>query len=311
MTAPIGGHVGVGLETVRDAVVDLLLVGIRLGIALADTLGDDAGVALGVAGILAVLALHASRVLEEVAAEGAPHDVVELMLDKLVAIHLVDLFLALADRALPIQAEIDRASFLLLLHKAESEANLTGGFQVEPAVNGLDDDLGYGLGSGRVRTGLAAHGSWRCGGRSKRRRLLRTRGELTWRRAHSVGGDPAGAVDLGFNPLPSHLLGNVGYSDPQHGNGNGVFARPVIDSKLDLVCLVDVDMELLSIPAVVARGSRACNDIVLDLDGDVGFGTAAEAAGRSVVDILDAGNTDGQLASERLAQVGHIDRVIC
>lgn len=49
VTAPVGAHVGEGLETVRNAMVDLLLVGIRFGIGLADTLCDDAWVALLVA----------------------------------------------------------------------------------------------------------------------------------------------------------------------------------------------------------------------------------------------------------------------
>lgn len=51
-----------------DAVIDLFLVRISLGITLADTLGNNAGVALGVASVLAILALHTSGVLEEIAA---------------------------------------------------------------------------------------------------------------------------------------------------------------------------------------------------------------------------------------------------
>lgn len=50
VTAPVGAHVGKCLETMRDAVVDLLLVRIGFGIGLADTLCDDAWVALLVAG---------------------------------------------------------------------------------------------------------------------------------------------------------------------------------------------------------------------------------------------------------------------
>ena len=46
MAAPVGTHVGEGLETMRNAVVDLLLVRIRFGIGLANALCDDARVAL-------------------------------------------------------------------------------------------------------------------------------------------------------------------------------------------------------------------------------------------------------------------------
>jgi phosphatidylglycerophosphatase A len=100
MAAPVGRHVGEWLEPVRNAVVDLLLVRIRLSIALADTLGDNSRITLGVASVLAVLALHASRVLEELPTERTTHDVVELVLDELVAVHFVHLFLSLADGTL-------------------------------------------------------------------------------------------------------------------------------------------------------------------------------------------------------------------
>ena len=46
VTAPVGAHVGEGLETMRNAVVDLLFVGVGFRIGLADTLCDDTWVAL-------------------------------------------------------------------------------------------------------------------------------------------------------------------------------------------------------------------------------------------------------------------------
>jgi hypothetical protein len=60
VAAPIGRDVGERLEPVRNAVVDLFFVRIGFGIALADALGDDARIALVVASILAVFALHTS-----------------------------------------------------------------------------------------------------------------------------------------------------------------------------------------------------------------------------------------------------------
>ena len=47
--------------------------------------------------VLAVVALHASAFEEELAAEGAQDDGVELLLKELVSVLLVDLFLALTD----------------------------------------------------------------------------------------------------------------------------------------------------------------------------------------------------------------------
>lgn len=52
------------------------------------------------AGVLAVLALHTRALEEELAAEGAEDDGVELLLDELMTVLLVDLLLALAYGAL-------------------------------------------------------------------------------------------------------------------------------------------------------------------------------------------------------------------
>ena len=82
--------------------VQFLFLGVRLGVGLADAFGDDLGVAFLMARILAVRTLHSGRVLEKVAAEGASHDVVELLSDEFVSVHLVDLLLALADGTLTI-----------------------------------------------------------------------------------------------------------------------------------------------------------------------------------------------------------------
>ena len=104
--------------------VDLLLLRIRLSVAFADALGDDAGITLGVASVLAVLALHACGILEEIAAECTPHDVVELVLDELVAVHLVNLFLTLPDGAFSAETKINLSSVLVRLDKAHLELNL-------------------------------------------------------------------------------------------------------------------------------------------------------------------------------------------
>lgn len=70
----------------RDPMIDLLLIWICLRVRLAYTLCDDFGVAFSVTCVFAVCALHASRVLEELSAEGATHDVIELLEDELMAI---------------------------------------------------------------------------------------------------------------------------------------------------------------------------------------------------------------------------------
>ena len=78
MAAPVGSKIREALEPVGNSVVDLLFLGVGLCVGLADALGYNISVTFRVASVLAVLALHARRVLEEVGTEGATHDVVEL-----------------------------------------------------------------------------------------------------------------------------------------------------------------------------------------------------------------------------------------
>lgn len=115
MTTPVGRDVGESFETVRDTVVDLLLVGIGLVVGLANTLGDDLGIALAVACILAIGTLHAGRIFQEVAAKSATHNVVELLRNELVTLLLVDFFLLLTDGTLTVQSDVEWSSVLQLL----------------------------------------------------------------------------------------------------------------------------------------------------------------------------------------------------
>lgn len=57
-----------------------------------------------VTGISTILALVARSVQQEVAAEGAQHELVELFLHKLVSVHLVNFTLALSHGSLTTQA---------------------------------------------------------------------------------------------------------------------------------------------------------------------------------------------------------------
>jgi len=115
VAAPVGGEIGEALETVRDAVIDLLLVGIGLVVRLADTFGDNLLVAFAVAGILAVRTLHARSVLEELSAQRTTHDVVKLLGNELVALLLVNLFLLLAHGTLTVETNVERPTVFELL----------------------------------------------------------------------------------------------------------------------------------------------------------------------------------------------------
>lgn len=59
--------------------IQFFFIRISLCVRLANTLCDDSGVAFLVASVLAIFALHASRIFEEVATESTAHNVVKLL----------------------------------------------------------------------------------------------------------------------------------------------------------------------------------------------------------------------------------------
>lgn len=135
--------------------VDLLFVGICFGIAFADALGHHASIALGVAGVLAVIALHAGRVFEKISAQRTAHDVVELALHKLVAVHFVDFLLALTNSALAAKTGFQGSAFPRVLHEVEAELDLSSRLKVEPTVYRLRYDGGLSGGLlGRIHGAL-------------------------------------------------------------------------------------------------------------------------------------------------------------
>lgn len=79
----------------RNAVIDLLFIRIGFSIGLADTLGDNFLIASFVTGVLAVCALHTSRVFQKVAAKSTTHNVVEGLRGELVAVLLNNVFFLL------------------------------------------------------------------------------------------------------------------------------------------------------------------------------------------------------------------------
>lgn len=132
--------------------VDLFLVRIGLGVTFADTLGNDARITLCVASVLAVLALHASRVLEEVPAECTTHNVVELVLNELVAVHFMNFLFSLTNGTFSSKSKIHWSSILVCLNKTDLQLDPPRRLQVEPAIDGSSVDLGLGPGGLVART---------------------------------------------------------------------------------------------------------------------------------------------------------------
>lgn len=128
----------------RNTVVDLLLVRIGLGIAFANALRNDALVAFRMTGVLAIFTLHACRVLEEIPTECTAHDVVKLVLYELVAVHLVNLLLALTDSSLSSKTQVNLSSDLVGLFEAHLKLDLPSRLQIKPAFDRARVDLGLG-----------------------------------------------------------------------------------------------------------------------------------------------------------------------
>ena len=135
MTTPICTDVREIIEAMRNAMVDLLFVWVRLVICLADAFCDDFRIAFGVAGVLAIRTLHAGRILEKVSTKRAPHNIVKLLFDELVALLLVHLFLLLANSTLSVEANIEWTFAPGLFLEAHREMDSACRFQRKPRIN--------------------------------------------------------------------------------------------------------------------------------------------------------------------------------
>ena len=195
--------------------------------------------------------------------------------------------------------------------------DLTGRLEVEPGIDGLRDVLELRGGrlrraEGRPRASLrSGRGWWRA-----ELGLLGVHGKLRWGSsprggAHTVGRDPARAVNIGLNLLASQLLGNIGYPDPHHADGNRMLGRLVVNGELDFVGPINLDGVILGLPTVQAGGLGTGDYVVLDLDGNEGIGTPTESTSGSMIDIFDGNDADGELAGKRLPKVGHANTIIC
>ena len=107
MTAPIGGYVRISLKTMWYTMVNFLLVRVGLIVRLAYAFGDDFGITFLVASVLAICALHACGVLEEITAKRTAHNIIELLRDEFVSLLLVYFLLFLANSALAIETDVE------------------------------------------------------------------------------------------------------------------------------------------------------------------------------------------------------------
>lgn len=108
------------VEAMGYTVVDLVFVFFRFRVGLADAFGDNLRETFLMAGVSAVVALVSRTLEQEFSAIRALHDLVELMSDELVAVHLVDFVLVLlADGALTSKTSICRTFPHIFLDKVQ------------------------------------------------------------------------------------------------------------------------------------------------------------------------------------------------
>lgn len=115
--------------------IEFRFVGIGFCVGLRDTFRHHLGITLLVASIFAVRTLHAGRILEKLAAQGATHDVVELLLHKLVTVLLMHLFLLLPDGALSAKTQIKWRLVLCMLDERHRQLYAAHRFQGKPGID--------------------------------------------------------------------------------------------------------------------------------------------------------------------------------
>ena len=95
--------------------IDFSLIRIGLGVRLCDAFCDDFPVALFVTCEFTIGTLHSSGIFQKFSTKRATHDVVELLLDELVAILLVDFLLLLTNSTLTTKSKIEILLVFVLL----------------------------------------------------------------------------------------------------------------------------------------------------------------------------------------------------
>ena len=302
VAAPVGTEVGDWLETVWDAVVDLDLVAVRLGVALRDALGDHLLSTLLVTRVAAVLTLATSSIEQELATERAAKHLVELARDKLVAVDLRHVLLALPECTLTTETGIIGTLAHVLLDKVDLEVDGTGRLDGKPRL--------YAVSGWTSRYRCSSLGVIGCRGIHDTRAI---RARVS--RLNAVGSNPAVAsssVERAIGAMTTNLaklflplfLDNVADSDPEHANGDWVgTANLVVYGNLKLVGIVDGDLKVL-LPAFGAAWVGAGTRGILDLDDDGRLADAPGATrGGGMVNVAGASDGDLKGSGEGLAEV--------
>jgi hypothetical protein len=106
MTAPVGANIRSTLEAMRNTMVDFLLLGVGFRIRFRYAFSDDLLVTFLMASVLAIRTLVSGGILQEVTAQRASHNIVKLLLHKLMTILLMYFLFPLTYGTLTAEAEL-------------------------------------------------------------------------------------------------------------------------------------------------------------------------------------------------------------
>jgi hypothetical protein len=137
MAAPIGSNVRKRFEAMWNTVVDFLFVAFP-SVGLGYTLGDNFFIALFVASVSTILALISEGVEEKIVTERTEHELVELSLHELVAVHFMHFTLALPDSSLSTKTAKGTIQWALphvLLNEVQIKGYGPSGLNCEPGIN--------------------------------------------------------------------------------------------------------------------------------------------------------------------------------
>jgi hypothetical protein len=128
-------------------------------------------------------------------------------------------------------------------------------------------------------------------------------------------------LELSFDFLTAHFLGDVGYAQPENANWECMAAASLVYGELDLVRFVDIEMErlvgeLASSDApfgVVFTRRRFCGEWfgkIFAVHSNIGTG-ASSVTRCCVINIGNGADLDGYVAAQRLPLVRDVETIIC
>lgn len=129
--------------------------------------------------------------------------------------------------------------------------------------------------------------------------------------SHLISRHPPRVLQLRFDLLAAHFLGNVRYPYPEQANGQRMIGGLIVDCDLNLVGLVNIEVMDFIQPTIIPGGFRATLDAVFHFDVDESFWTTAKATSGRMINIGNCVYAQGQMTAQRLSLARYAQTIIC